>query len=139
LEHYARQGFKGCVSGIDLLCTLSAHSALVHSKHCEGRLTRFLFALLFHDILFHPSVPGAFETAYQTAPLDLIHDTFYSSRKELIDERLEELLLPGRALEIVALRDEQLRKDNIFLVGGRWDAFEREEIMEIVEVSFRRR
>jgi fanconi-associated nuclease 1 len=105
------------------------------SKHCEGRITRFLFGLLFHDILFHPSVPGAFETPYQTAPLDLVHDTFYSSRKAVIDARLEELISPGRALEIVALRDEQLRGDNVFFVGGRWDAFEREEIMEIVEVS----
>jgi len=131
LEHYARQGFKGCVSLLTSVHTLT----FVRSKHCEGRITRFLFSLLFHDILFHPSVHGAFETAYQTAPLDLVHDTFYSSRKELIDARLEELLLPGRALEIVAQRDEQLRGDNVFFVGGRWDAFEREEIMQIVEVS----
>lgn len=107
------------------------------SKHCEGRITRFLFSLLFHDILFHPSVPGAFETAYQIAPLDLVHDTFYSSRKGLIDARLDELLLPGRALEIIAMRDNELRGDNVFFVGGRWDAFEREDIMEIVKVSWR--
>jgi Fanconi-associated nuclease 1 len=112
-------------------------TAFPFSKHCEGRITRFLFSLLFHDILFHPSVPGAFETAYQIAPLDLVHDTFYSSRKGLIDARLDELLLPGRALEIIAMRDNELRGDNVFFVGGRWDAFEREDIMEIVKVSWR--
>ncbi|KIM22252.1 hypothetical protein M408DRAFT_28886 [Serendipita vermifera MAFF 305830] len=103
LEYYARKGFKG--------------------KHCEGRITRFLFALLFHDILFHPSVPGVFETVYQTAPLDLVHDTFYSARKELVDKRLEEILIPGEALKI----------DGVFFVGGRWDTFEREELLEIVQ------
>ncbi|KIM19337.1 hypothetical protein M408DRAFT_31330 [Serendipita vermifera MAFF 305830] len=113
LEHYARKGFKG--------------------KHCEGRITRFLFALLFHDILFHPSVPGVFETVYQTAPLDLVHDTFYSARKELVDKRLEEILTPGKALKIVEERDEELREDGVFFVGGRWDTFEREELLEIVQ------
>lgn len=63
-----------------------------------------------------------------------MHDTFYSARKELIDARLEEILIPGKALEIATARDEELREDNVFFVGGRWDTFQREELLEIVEV-----
>ncbi|PVG01134.1 hypothetical protein CPB86DRAFT_782042 [Serendipita vermifera] len=111
LEHYAKEGFKG--------------------KHCEGRIIRFVFGLLFHDILFHP-IPGAFETQYQTAPLDLIFDTFYISRKSMIEKRLQEIL-DGQALKIATKVDENLRENKIFVVGLRWDTFSKEEILEIID------
>ncbi|KAG9020285.1 hypothetical protein FS842_007431, partial [Serendipita sp. 407] len=77
-------------------------------------------------------VPGAFETPYQTAPLDLVMDTFYTSRKEVIDARLKQIL-NGDALVFADKTDSEHRKDRTFFVGGKWDAFERHEILEILE------
>lgn len=88
---------------------------------------------MFHDILFH-TLPGAFETEYQTAPLDLVLDTFYSSRKAMIDQRLSEILA-GKALEIATKADTQHRPQKTFFVGAQWDTFSTEEILEIVKVS----
>ncbi|EGN95749.1 hypothetical protein SERLA73DRAFT_76815 [Serpula lacrymans var. lacrymans S7.3] len=56
----------------------------------NGQNIHMLFGLLFWDIIFAP-VPGAFETPFQSAPLDIAEDSFYHSRKEIIEQRLEEL------------------------------------------------
>ncbi|CAE6399184.1 unnamed protein product [Rhizoctonia solani] len=112
LEHYVRLGFKGF--------------------HSEGTIVLTLFGLLFWDILFAP-IPGAFETPYQSAPLDLVHDSFFGSREEIINARLEELRsIPGAACQIakdVYLRE---REREPWCVGVRWDLFEQEE--ELVEI-----
>lgn len=76
---------------------------------------------------------GAFETAYQTAPLDLELDIFYSARKKMIEERLEEIM-NGGARNIAARIDEKHREANTFFVGSQWDNFSKEEILEIIEV-----
>ncbi|KZT69818.1 hypothetical protein DAEQUDRAFT_241498 [Daedalea quercina L-15889] len=70
LQHYESQGYRGF--------------------HCEGRIVTTLFGLLFWDIIF-ADIPGAFETPYQHAPLDIAEDTFYYARQDLIDQRLEGL------------------------------------------------
>ncbi|CAG7851982.1 Fanconi-associated nuclease 1 homolog {ECO:0000305} {ECO:0000250/UniProtKB:Q9Y2M0} [Serendipita indica DSM 11827] len=111
IQYYEGKGFKGL--------------------HCEGSIVRFIFALLFHDILFMP-VNGAFETPYQTGPLDLALDVFYSARKEAIDARLNQIL-NGDALNIATFIDEENREKQTFYVGSRWDKFKREEILEIIE------
>ncbi|KAG6908582.1 hypothetical protein DXG01_004068 [Tephrocybe rancida] len=112
LQHYEGKGYKGF--------------------HSETRILTTLFALLFWDILF-TDVPGAFETAHQTAPLDLGEDCFYRARKGLIDVRLEDIKCPGRAREIVQRHDELYREKNTWCVGVRWDICAREELLEIVE------
>jgi fanconi-associated nuclease 1 len=131
LEHYAKEGFKGYSNYSNFLRTKLTK---LLRKHCEGRIVRFIFGLLFHDILFHP-IPGAFETRYQTAPLDLVLDTFYVSRKSMIEKRLQEII-DGQASQIAAKVDQDLRENNIFVVGLRWDTFSREEILEIIDVSY---
>ncbi|KAH9462468.1 hypothetical protein Pst134EB_006363 [Puccinia striiformis f. sp. tritici] len=55
-----------------------------------------IFALVFWDIIFAP-IPGAFETAFQTAPLDIATDAFEIARRPMIEERMRKDLL-----EIVA-------------------------------------
>jgi fanconi-associated nuclease 1 len=77
---------------------------------------------------------GAFETQYQTAPLDLELDIFYNARKALIEERLEEIAR-GDAREIASAVDEIHRESKTFFVGSQWDHFSRDEILEILEVS----
>ncbi|KAJ2888352.1 hypothetical protein FB639_000697 [Coemansia asiatica] len=58
--------------------------------HSENELVTSLFSLLFWDIIFHP-LPGVLDNEYQNRPLDMHSESFYSSRKELIDERLDEI------------------------------------------------
>ncbi|KAG5644053.1 hypothetical protein DXG03_009205 [Asterophora parasitica] len=112
LQHYELMGFKGF--------------------HSETRILTTIFALLFWDIIF-ADVPGAFETPYQTAPLDIGEDSFYRARKDAIDARLEELKQEGRAKEIAGNNDLLHREKNTWCVGVRWDICTREDLLEIIE------
>ncbi|KAI0780638.1 hypothetical protein BD413DRAFT_619127 [Trametes elegans] len=95
--------------------------------HCEGRIVTTLFGLLFWDVLFAP-VPGAFETPYQAAPLDLAEDTFYYARQALADARRAEIEA-GRAPEI--LEAAHAAHEGVMCVGVRWDLFTKEELVGI--------
>ena len=90
-----------------------------------------LFGLLFWDIIF-ASVPGAFETRYQSAPLDLAEETFYYSRQDLADARLREIE-EGKGAEILE-RTYDTQK-NVLCVGVRWDLFQKEDLLGIIRVS----
>lgn len=102
--------------------------------HSESRVLTTIFGLLFWDIIFS-DVPGAFETPYQIAPLDLSEDSFYRARKHAIDRRLEEIKYVGKALEVLAEHDERWRERKTWCVGVRWDICERADLLEIIEVS----
>ncbi|QRV87386.1 mRNA cleavage and polyadenylation factor CLP1 [Ceratobasidium sp. AG-Ba] len=113
LEYYATLGFKGF--------------------HSEGSIISTLFGLLFWDILFAP-VPGAFETPYQSAPLDLFHDSFVSAREDIVKARIKQLLEDeGAARRLIEAVDERERPNETWCIGVRWDQFEREALVEIVE------
>ena len=101
--------------------------------HCEGRIVCTLFGLLFWDILF-ADVPGAFETKYQSAPLDIASDCFYYAREGLIKERLAEIK-QGKARQISEKVDNKHRPKGTLCVGVRWDLFTRQDLLEIVDVS----
>ncbi|KAI0295465.1 VRR-NUC domain-containing protein [Russula brevipes] len=111
LQHYERLGYKG--------------------YHCEGRIVTTLFGLLFWDIIFAP-IPGAFETPYQTAPLDIFEDTFYHAREELIETRLDEIC-DGNARNIIERVDNEHRERGTWCIAVRWDLFPREDVLEIAE------
>lgn len=106
---------------------------IVARFHCEGKALRTIFGILFWDIIFAP-IPGAFETPYQTAPLDISHESFYTSRQHLIDERLHDIR-HGKAHEILEAIDIKHRERATWCVGVNWDAFERQDLLEIVDVS----
>ncbi|KAI9466069.1 VRR-NUC domain-containing protein [Lactarius psammicola] len=111
LQHYERLGYRG--------------------YHCEGRIITTLFGLLFWDIIFAP-IPGAFETPYQTSPLDIFEDTFYLSREELIEARLDEIG-EGKARIIIEGVDNEHRERGTWCLGVRWDLFPRQDLLEIAE------
>ena len=113
LQHYERLGYKG--------------------YHCEGRIVTTLFGLLFWDVIFAP-IPGAFETPYQTAPLDIFEDTFYHAREELIEKRLDEICA-NNARQIIQTVDDEHRERGTWCLGVRWDLFPKEDLLEIAEVS----
>ena len=96
-------------------------------------MVRFIFALLFKDILFKP-VPGALETEYQSEPLDLDEDSFYLVRQDDIKQRLE-AIESGQAPGIARKVDYEHRDKKTMWVGALWDRFTREDILAIIEVS----
>lgn len=98
--------------------------------HSESSILTTLFALLMWPVLFHP-MPGAFETKYQTAPLDLGEDSFARSRRDLIDERIAAMESTEAALEMLRETDERERPRGTWAVGLSWD-FGARELREIL-------
>ncbi|KAH9951864.1 VRR-NUC domain-containing protein [Amylocystis lapponica] len=111
LQHYETLGYKGF--------------------HSEGRVVTTLFGLLFWDVLFAP-VPGAFETPYQAAPLDIGEDTFYHTRKVLADTRLD-AVRAGAAPSLIAQTWDAHAEKRTWCVGVRWDLFAKEDLVEIAQ------
>lgn len=72
LTHYRRNGFD---QGI----------------HGEGSTFITLYGILMWDIIFMDDVPDVFRNSYQTLPLDLYTDSFYESRRDVIEARLQQL------------------------------------------------
>lgn len=103
------------------------------SVHCETRVIAMLFGLLFWDIIFK-SIPGAFETPYQTAPLDIAEDSFYHARKDLMEERLT-AIEAGKGVDLVRDADAKNRASETWCVGVRWDLFSSEDLVDIVTVN----
>ncbi|WWC58851.1 uncharacterized protein I303_101396 [Kwoniella dejecticola CBS 10117] len=99
--------------------------------HSESSILTTLFTLLMWPILFLP-LPGAFETPYQTAPLDLGEDTFAPSRSEAIEKRLEEMSKTSKALHMLAEVDERERPKATWAVGVNWE-YSSEDLKEILE------
>ena len=87
---------------------------------------------MFWDVLFLP-VPGVFETAFQTAPLDLATDAFFPLRRSEINMRLVELE-NGFAAEILKRTYEREKGRETWCVGLNW-TYALEDLLEIVEVS----
>ncbi|KAG8908522.1 hypothetical protein FRB99_005882 [Tulasnella sp. 403] len=112
LEHYEGLGYKGF--------------------HSESRIVLHLFTLLFWPILFDSTIPGAFETPFQSSPLDLAHDTFFQSRKDAILERLQDIE-DGKHLEFIREADERERERKTWAIGVRWDDYPLEDTLEVAE------
>ncbi|RUS18970.1 hypothetical protein BC937DRAFT_88121 [Endogone sp. FLAS-F59071] len=98
--------------------------------HWENGIATTLFGLLFWDILFQP-YPGAFETSYQTAPLDLATDSFYFTRCYEINRRLCDIS-NGEFGEILKTVDERERERRTWCVGVSWD-YEKQDLSEVAE------
>ena len=88
------------------------------------------FAYLFFDIMFL-FVPNVFETAFQTCPLDLFTDAFYTSRASEINHRLVEIS-NGKSGEIIERVDSTERGKQTCVVGLNWD-YSKDEVLEIAE------
>lgn len=128
LEWWEKQGYKGFV----LLQPLGQGLADRHARYySEGSILTTLFGLLLWPVLFHP-LPGAFETPYQTAPLDLGEDTFAPSRQDLLETRLEQMSKTRNALDMLKEADERERSKQTWAVGVSWE-YGRDELAEVLE------
>lgn len=65
--------------------------------------------------------------------MDIDEDSFYYARQEKIESLLAELRA-GRAAEILDAVDQRERPKGTWCIGVRWDMFERNDLVEIVEV-----
>ncbi|KAJ8594289.1 hypothetical protein M405DRAFT_918147 [Rhizopogon salebrosus TDB-379] len=110
LQWYEDRGFKGI--------------------HSETRIITTLFGILFWDIIFL-LVPGAFETRFQTAPLDIAEDAFYHARRDAIETRLKELE-DGRGEDIAKRIEAEHRAHKTWCIGVDWTLLEEGEIVDIV-------
>lgn len=99
--------------------------------HSEGSIVTTLFGLLMWPILFAP-LPGAFETPYQIAPLDLGEDTFAPARAEILESRLLAMSKTSTALEMLQEADERERGRGTWAVGVNWE-YGQEDLEEILE------
>lgn len=92
-----------------------------------------LFTLLLWPVLFRP-LPGAFETSYQTAPLDLGEDTFAPARQDLLESRLSLMSSTSAALDMLREADNRERPNLTWAVGVNWEygASDLEELLECI-------
>lgn len=115
---------------VELMC-LSHYRHVLGWKgyHSEGSILRTLFGLLFSDVLF-TYLPNVFQTAYQTCPLDLHTDAFYSARISEINARVNDLS-NGMAEEIIQRTWDAHYERRTCIVGVRWDDYELTDLLEI--------
>ncbi|CAD5124305.1 DgyrCDS12594 [Dimorphilus gyrociliatus] len=90
--------------------------------HGESAPYRFLFSLYFWDILFSP-VPDVFHSPLQIFPLDIYSPSFYESRKELIDNRIEEIKFAGEDKLLELLKDSWNDHENMECIYTNWELF----------------
>lgn len=63
----------------------------------------------------------------------MFEDTFYLSREEIIEARLDEIC-EGKARTIIEGVDNEHRERGTWCLGVRWDLFPKQDLLEIAEV-----
>lgn len=103
--------------------------------HSESSCFTTLFSLLFWDLLFDIDVPDVFQTAYQTAPLDLTTDAFYPTRTAALEERLK-LIEEDFEAAIKLLQKHHVTYHLVSCIGVNWTDYSGEEgIALLVKVA----
>lgn len=99
----------------------SLHENL-NGMHCENAFGKYLFGILFWDIVFESEIPYVWQTPFQAVPLDFGTKDFYLQRKELIETRLDEIAgWTGEKVQAEVLtRYESARGKHNVLVS--WDS-----------------
>ncbi|GAA5969565.1 hypothetical protein JCM21900_002347, partial [Sporobolomyces salmonicolor] len=112
---------------------VSVEELALEHFHSENGVLTSIFALIFWDIIFAP-VDGVFETAFQSAPLDLATDAFAIVRRPAITARLE-AIERGDAVKFLKETDDRERPLGTWAVGINWEKFGQEDLVEIVECT----
>ncbi|CAO2614337.1 Fanconi-associated nuclease 1 [Lemmus lemmus] len=104
LDYYRRSGFD---QGI----------------HGEGSTFSTLCGLLLWDIIFMDGIPDVFRNAYQASPLDLCTDSFFSSRKQALEARLQLIhSAPAASLQALVTEAWQAQQGRVAALVS-WDRF----------------
>ncbi|TGZ79121.1 hypothetical protein EX30DRAFT_365451 [Ascodesmis nigricans] len=115
---------------VESLCLHHYHTLGWRGLHTESHLPLTLFSYLFLDLLFLP-LPNIFQTAFQTAPLDLFTSAFYPCRASEINHRLVEIS-NGGAARIVREVWEREKERRPCVVGLDWGV-DVEMLVEVCE------
>ena len=82
---------------------------------------KFYFGVLMWDEIFFDKLPYVFQTPYQFGPLDFNEPEFYTSRKQLIDSKLDLLSkMDGNRLKSL-FESEYDKHKNIHNPLVNWD------------------
>jgi hypothetical protein len=92
--------------------------------HTEGGIWLSLFGLLMWDQIFDDRVPHVFQTRFQPCPLDLFTDSFFLSRAESIEKRLNEIHNAAADTLRRMVLDSWTRNYNRACVGVSWSGAE---------------
>lgn len=87
--------------------------------HDEGSSLRFIFSLLFWEVIFAP-VEDVFQTPFQDRPLDFYTEAFFYSRKSPIERRLVEVCGMTAMALYADVEERYTRYEPIRAVGCRW-------------------
>ena len=116
--------------GVEGLCLAEYRARGWKGQHSERGILRTLFGLLLGGEMFLP-VAGVFATAFQTGPLDLCTEGFFGARAGALDARLDDLAAGGGPEALAAAWDAWAPRRTA-VVGVQWEAWGREELVEIV-------
>lgn len=104
LDHYRQSGFD---QGI----------------HGEGSTFSTLCGLLLWDVIFMDGIPDVFRNAYQASPLDLCTDSFFSSREQALEARLQLIhSAPAESLRALVMETWQAQHGRVAALVS-WDRF----------------
>ena len=119
LQYYARSSTEGGGGG-----------GCWKGMHCENALFMALFALLMWDVIFLP-LPSVFPCLYQSAPLDMDDDSFYSTRRSHITAHLHFLSTHSSLREYVSRQWWQHYGERCR--GMNWRRWTVDQLQEVVD------
>ncbi|NWH81852.1 FAN1 nuclease, partial [Piaya cayana] len=91
--------------------------------HGEGSTFMTLYGILMWDIIFMDDIPDVFRNAYQTFPLDLYTDSFYESRSDVIEARLQQLHTASSETLAVLIADVWMAQEGKAAALVSWGRF----------------
>nr|XP_045002084.1 fanconi-associated nuclease 1 isoform X2 [Jaculus jaculus] len=116
LDYYRRSGFD---QGI----------------HGEGSTFSTLYGLLLWDIIFMEGITDVFRNAYQASPLDLYTDSFFTSRAQALEARLQLIhSAPAEDLQAWVAKTWQAQEGRVTSLVN-WDRFTSLQQAQMVEVK----
>jgi hypothetical protein len=87
--------------------------------HGENLILPALYNIFLWEIIYYDKVPYAFQSPFQTFPLDLFTYDFYTSRKDLINNRLQEIseyTIPQMKLYIDTIYLSKKNTKTVFII-----------------------
>lgn len=125
---YGFDGEQCSVEELALQYYASSTGGEFTGAHTEGGIWATLFSLLLWPQLFSLPVPDAFRTPFQTHPLDLDSDGFYTARMPEIEEKLSMIANGAAPALIASVWEEHL---GTLCRGVNWDRWSLEELQVV--------
>ncbi|KAH7623249.1 hypothetical protein Ndes2526B_g01671 [Nannochloris sp. 'desiccata'] len=125
---YGYDGEQCSVEELALQFYASSAGGEFTGAHTEGGIWATLFGLLLWPQLFSLPVPDAFRTPFQTHPLDLDSDGFYTARIPEIEEKLSMIASGAAPALIASIWEEHL---GTLCRGVNWERWSVEELQVV--------